>query len=139
MLVGVAKGAERKPGLEELISPRRRTAARLRRDHPGLHLIQAIRDEAHRFAITGHRARRGKARMTSSLESIAGIGAKRRQAAARAFRRPEGRASAASVDELAQVEGISRDARRDASTERAALPMPLQRARTSLTLAAHPR
>ena len=78
-LFGVAKGEERKPGSSSC-SSRTRTAASASRATSGLHLIQAIRDEAHRFAITGHRARRGKARMTSSLEDIAGIGAKRRKA-----------------------------------------------------------
>src|SRR5439155_554284 len=79
-VVGIAKGPERKPGLEELIIESEARTLQLPPSHPGLHLIQAIRDEAHRFAIVGHRARRGKARMRSMLNEIPGIGAKRRQA-----------------------------------------------------------
>jgi excinuclease ABC subunit C len=106
-VVGVAKGAERKPGQEELIIESESRSLELAASHPGLHLIQQIRDEAHRFAIVGHRARRGKARTTSMLNEIPGIGAKRRQALIEHFGGLRG-VQAAAIDDIAKVEGISR-------------------------------
>ena len=111
-VVGVAKGPERKPGLEELIIgslivETGQRSMQLAPSHPGLHLIQAIRDEAHRFAVVGHRARRGKSRTTSMLNEIPGIGAKRRQALIEHFGGLRG-VQAAAVDDIAKVEGISR-------------------------------
>ncbi len=106
-LLGVAKGESRKPGMEQLLMPARESAFRLEADDPGLHLIQQIRDEAHRFAIEGHRARRGRARNTSPLEGISGVGAKRRQRLLTRFGGLRG-LMAASAEEMAQVEGISK-------------------------------
>ena len=105
-LVGVAKGVERKPGMEQLLRPGVEKPLQLPPDSPALHLIQQVRDEAHRFAISGHRARRGKARTASSLEEIEGIGEKRRRNLLTHFGGLKG-VQQANVEELERVEGIS--------------------------------
>jgi excinuclease ABC subunit C len=105
-LAGVSKGRDRRPGTERIWLYGRETAVILPPDSPAMHLIQQIRDEAHRFAITGHRQRRSKARTTSVLEEIAGVGPKRRQRLLRQFGGIQGLTRAA-VDEIALVEGIS--------------------------------
>ncbi len=107
MLIGVAKGPGRKPGLETLVLNSEEREMRLPADTPALHLIQQVRDEAHRFAITGHRQRRAKARKTSSLEHIEGVGQKRRQNLLQYFGGLQGVAKAG-VEDLAKAPGISR-------------------------------
>jgi len=106
LLVGVSKGPARKPGFETL-HIEGRPPMHLPPDSQALHFIQQIRDEAHRFAITGHRHRRDKARRESSLEMIQGIGSKRRRDLLRYFGGIQGIAHA-SLDELIKVPGISR-------------------------------
>jgi excinuclease ABC subunit C len=106
MLIGVAKGTSRKPGLETLILAGNHDTIPMAADSIALHLIQHIRDEAHRFAITGHRARRQKEKKTSVLESVPGIGAKKRQSLLKYMGGLHGVVNA-SKDEIAKVPGIS--------------------------------
>ena len=108
LVVGVAKGAERRAGHETLIRGDNGKELWPGPESAALHLIQSVRDEAHRFAITGHRQRREKAREKSRLEEIAGIGAKRRSALLKHFGGLGGIA-AAGVEELAAVKGVSRE------------------------------
>lgn len=107
ILLGVAKGVTRKPGFETLYLNGPENEFTLPADAPALHLIQQIRDEAHRFAITGHRARRGKARRTSSLEEVAGVGPKRRRELLKHFGGLQ-ELSRASIEEIAKAPGISK-------------------------------
>jgi excinuclease ABC subunit C len=106
-VVGVAKGVERRPGMETLVLSGVDGPSILPAQSSALHLIQQIRDEAHRFAITGHRARRARARRESRLEGIPGLGPKRRAALLRHFGGLQGIARAG-AEELAKVPGISR-------------------------------
>ena len=106
-VVAVAKGRARKPGAERLFVPGRKTAIQLPPDSAALLLIQQLRDEAHRFAISGHRAQRSKARRTSRLEQIPGLGPKKRRELLRQFGGLQG-VLGAGVDDLAKVRGISR-------------------------------
>ncbi len=103
-IVGIAKGPSRKAGLETLILPD--TSLILGKDSPALHLIQLIRDEAHRFAITSHRKRRAKTRRTSVLEAIEGIGPKRRKLLLTHFGGLQGISKAGILD-LSKVPGVS--------------------------------
>jgi len=108
MLLGVAKGTTRKPGLETLILAGSHDVLPMDSHSPALHLVQHIRDESHRFAITGHRNRRQKVKTTSSLESIPGIGAKRRQTLLKFMGGLHG-LKKASKNEIANVPGISQE------------------------------
>jgi len=107
MIVGVSKGPDRKAGMEKMILPGQEQPIDVTPGASGLLLIQHIRDEAHRFAITGHRARRGKAKKESILEAIAGLGPKRRQILLKQFGGMQG-ISRAGVDALCSIDGISR-------------------------------
>jgi len=106
-VVAVAKGRSRRPGMEQLFLAGQSTPTILPADSPALHLIQQIRDEAHRFAITGHRQRRAKTRKTSSLEEIPGLGPKRRRELLKQFGGIQG-VRGAGIDDLVKVRGISR-------------------------------
>ena len=106
-VVAVAKGRARRPGAERLFLPGESRPLSLPADSPALLLIQQLRDEAHRFAITGHRQRRGKARRTSRLEEIPGLGPKRRRELLKQFGGLQG-VIAAGVDDLVKVHGIGR-------------------------------
>ena len=106
-VVAVAKGRARRPGAERLLRPGSDRPLSLPPDSPALLLIQQIRDEAHRFAITGHRQRRAKARRSSRLEEIPGLGPKRRRELLRQFGGLQG-VIGAGIDDLVQVRGISR-------------------------------
>ncbi len=105
--IGVAKGEDRKPGLETLFVHRRSVPLQLGMDHAGFHLIQEIRDEAHRFAIVGHRARRAKVRGRSKLEDVTGVGPARRKKLLAQFGGLDG-VKAATIEDLCRVDGISR-------------------------------
>lgn len=107
ILLGVAKGTTRKPGLEVLYLNDAEHEFTLPGNSPALHLIQQIRDESHRFAITGHRARRGKTRRTSTLEEVPGIGPKRRRELLNHFGGLQ-ELSRASAEEIAKAPGISK-------------------------------
>jgi excinuclease ABC subunit C len=106
-VIAVAKGRARKPGAERLFRPGSKTALQLPSDSPALLLVQQIRDEAHRFAIMGHRQRRAKARNTSRLEQIPGLGPKKRRELLRQFGGLQG-VLGAGIDDLVKVRGISR-------------------------------
>jgi len=106
LMVGVAKGSDRRAGLEILIRGDDGREISLPDNSPALHLVQHIRDESHRFAITGHKARRDKTRRQSTLEGIPGVGAKRRRELLRYFGGLQG-VKQAGVEDLRRVPGIS--------------------------------
>jgi excinuclease ABC subunit C len=107
-LLGIAKGPSRKAGLEHLILDDGVTETTLPSDSPALHLLQHIRDESHRFAITAHKKRRQKASLGSSLETIEGVGVKRHQALLRRFGGLRELAKAP-IEEIAKTQGISQE------------------------------
>lgn len=114
-LLGVAKGETRKPGMETLFFESPDQVILLPNHSPALHLIQHIRDESHRFAIAGHRARRGKARVGSVLDDIPKVGPGRRRSLIRHFGSAQA-VKSASVDEIGKVSGISKSLAQDIYT-----------------------
>ena len=105
-LLGVSKGKARKPGMERLVFSDGKTETSLAPNSSALHLIQEIRDEAHRFAVTGHRQQRNRKRSRSVLEDVEGVGSKRRRELIRYFGGLQG-VSRAGIEELARAPGIS--------------------------------
>ena len=105
-LVCVSKGADRKAGKEKLIMSKDKVLENVNPENLGFHLIQHIRDESHRFAITGHRAKRAKARLTSTLEDIEGVGTKKRKNLLVYFGGLDG-VKKAPIEELILVDGIN--------------------------------
>uniref|UniRef100_UPI003D10C9E5 helix-hairpin-helix domain-containing protein n=1 Tax=Sedimenticola sp. TaxID=1940285 RepID=UPI003D10C9E5 len=108
ILIAVAKGPTRKPGVEQLLLSGQDRPIILPPDSPARHLIQQVRDEAHRFAISGHRQRRAKTRRSSPLEGIPGLGPKRRQQLLRQFGGLQ-EVARAGVEDLSTVKGISHE------------------------------
>ncbi len=105
-LIGVAKGPDRRAGMEQLFLLGRKQPIILPADSPALHLVQQIRDEAHRFAIMAHRIRRARSRQRSVLEEIPGIGPKRRQQLLKQFGGMQ-ELSRAGIEDIARVDGVS--------------------------------
>jgi excinuclease ABC subunit C len=107
-MIGVAKGADRRPGQEQLFTPGRDTPTILAPDSAALHLIQRVRDEAHRFAITGHRRRRAKRHSQSILETIPGLGPVKRRELLKQFGGLQG-ILRAGIDDFVQIRGLGRE------------------------------